>query len=767
MVLSIRRMVIALLLLLSIMSAYFEFISLSYLSRYDINKSDVEEVTTSQQNQNQYINDNEVIEVAKQIEPSLISVSDTNDDTQVQQYRSTIEVFPFSQTLSKSKRYLKEYIIGKNPAIADPGDDLLEFKEHLVHLSVRNTTRLEFELLFVQFVDDFGLIDLGWSDKEILEALQYVVDIWAQANIRMRIRKRESLQKVKLSRERSLGYLYYLNSPHLFSQLDARVMDQIKNGKTFGANNSLALAANGDEVSVKMTLERIEFQTLMEKEMGKELYNKITLLAKGDRTLIKNIRGGLYDWIIGWPAMLSPWRVHFGTTLFATHDYYFMNGGGTHGIVRHRTSSCDYGEKARFITFASNPSKRFRVRCWNFLGSTRDASNKADNPAIVRGWERKKFSPKDAGRLIAHEIGHSFGLKHVQQGGCKRYQKWQDAHLMMQVRSIAVEGAMLTKEANALAREEQENEDDFDDSGDKNDEISENGNESESTTETLLKSTSKDKPASCKVSGYVESYKAVLLTPEEIAQSRNYVMRKDISESPTVRNGIRVGQSINQIGSSTPELFVRGPSDLMKKSWLGRELKTCGYKMKVVIFTKLPAPTNGRIVRIRWRENLKGIGSSLPMKYRLLVVQQDQNIPNKFKIISKSHLFELPLQQQKMHPEVDLEGLDIEKGNLVALVSGSSNELFVEQRRYESDQTRHGETVQDPDKFARPVVIKLMSSIDKLAYPKILLSKPDPDAFYYIDKEVGENDEWISDAKQNVDCSELIFNYDMVNDDNM
>ena len=81
-------------------------------------------------------------------------------------------------------------------------NDFLPFNETLVASSVRKSTRLEVEVEYFRFQDEFGLIDTGWDDFTVLSALQALVDIWAQANIWLKIRKSEALSYVTLSRQR-------------------------------------------------------------------------------------------------------------------------------------------------------------------------------------------------------------------------------------------------------------------------------------------------------------------------------------------------------------------------------------------------------------------------------------------------------------------------------------------------------------------------------------------------------------------------------------
>lgn len=93
-------------------------------------------------------------------------------------------------------------------------DDFLPFNQTLVASSVKNAPRLEVEVEYFRFRDEFGLIDTGWDDHTVITALQSLVDIWAQANIWLKIRKSEALAFVNLSRQRKLGLPFPRLSNH-------------------------------------------------------------------------------------------------------------------------------------------------------------------------------------------------------------------------------------------------------------------------------------------------------------------------------------------------------------------------------------------------------------------------------------------------------------------------------------------------------------------------------------------------------------------------
>jgi hypothetical protein len=62
-------------------------------------------------------------------------------------------------------------------------DEFLRFDPKLVHPEFQNTPIIHAEASFFRFDDAFGLINTGWSDAEVLEALQQLINIYAQGKL--------------------------------------------------------------------------------------------------------------------------------------------------------------------------------------------------------------------------------------------------------------------------------------------------------------------------------------------------------------------------------------------------------------------------------------------------------------------------------------------------------------------------------------------------------------------------------------------------------
>jgi hypothetical protein len=210
----------------------------------------------------------------------------------------------------RSKRTLYTF-----PVVEDVPVDLIPFNESRVAEFARHLPRLEAEVEYFRFEDELGLIDTGWTDEQVTLALTTLVDIWAQANIRIRMRLREALQRVRLSRKRSLAWV--------------RMRAQ-KSRLTTGHRYWYYVDyPRGEHPETSFRYAR---RAKMEQIIGKGFVERLRALDQE--------RQGLFDWIVGWPEERTPWENEHVPGLFPTFYYFFMNGGGERGSVRFRSGDC-------------------------------------------------------------------------------------------------------------------------------------------------------------------------------------------------------------------------------------------------------------------------------------------------------------------------------------------------------------------------------------------------------------------------------------------
>jgi hypothetical protein len=218
--------------------------------------------------------------------------------------------------------------------------------------------------------------------------MQKLVNIYAQANVRIRINKKAALARIRLSSERAKAYWFYVDYP------------------------------KGSSLSE----ERLKRKELMNEKIGMRL---IKLFERIDRE-----RGSLLDWIFGWPEERSPWENENVIGMFPSYFYYFMNGGGETGCMRFRTGDC------KFPKLIQGTDNEFTY-CYHMqVGIVSSKDIKTEVP-IVRSWERYNFTTDMGIRLVAHEMGHAMSLQHY-TGRCVSFDSWEQGNLMSQVRQITV-----------------------------------------------------------------------------------------------------------------------------------------------------------------------------------------------------------------------------------------------------------------------------------------------------------------------------------------
>ncbi|KAH9254015.1 hypothetical protein BASA81_007890 [Batrachochytrium salamandrivorans] len=287
-------------------------------------------------------------------------------------------------------------------ARATPASELgefLEFNQSLILPEFRDLPMMEVEAEYFRFRDRFGLIDTGFTDEQILQALQRLVDIYAKANVRIRIRPKEALSFVDLSDERAKAYWYYVDYP------------------------------KGDLLSK----ERRERKELMTKVIGKRL------ISLFDRVYFKD-RNGLLDWITGFPNERTRWEQRNVVGIFPVYFFYYMNGAGETNCMRFRAGDCSKPKLVQSIQ-EFTPNETVQTMCYHMeVGTINSAHRTTKERPVVRKWEKFEFNLDMAIRLIAHEFGHALKLQHVTGKACIPLKTWSDGNLMNQVRQMALEG---------------------------------------------------------------------------------------------------------------------------------------------------------------------------------------------------------------------------------------------------------------------------------------------------------------------------------------
>lgn len=116
----------------------------------------------------------------------------------------------------------------------------------------------------------------------------------------------------------------------------------------------------------------------------------------------------------------SRWEYENTFSIYPTPYYHDLNGrGSTNWMdVLFRTASC-WDEQNRDLVIQGKVFGRVQCR-WG-----------------VRPWEKRRYSIRELGRMIAHELGHCLGISHPQPR-CAVYDSVQQANLMQQQRVLAL-----------------------------------------------------------------------------------------------------------------------------------------------------------------------------------------------------------------------------------------------------------------------------------------------------------------------------------------
>lgn len=524
-----------------------------------------------------------------------------------------------------------------DPVVDDPGNDLLPFNESYIKPVAKYLPRLEFEVDYIRLVDESGLIDASWTDDELIQAMQRLIDIWAQANIRLRIHKNEILQKVHLSKYRALAYWIYVDWPRgnlteslvTLKELEAKAkleasgisssttssskkVKKIKKTEEEeeGGDNEDGSESTSDDDSGNSekqrdfakayadVQERLDRRDFMRSAFGNDyLLSRLFEVAEE--------RQGLLDWILGWPAARTPWEVSQTTTIYQSFYYFFMNGGGEPGAVRFRTGDCKTTKYIKLPQCQGKMQALCEIRCLNFM--LKPINFGTEERGMVRSYERKDFTLSQAVRLVAHEFGHSFKLPHpsLRSGQlCKYYRSWKDGELMTQVRAVAVKGGL-----------------------------------------------------KCRPLGYPNyAADATNIPDEAIMVARRYAS-KDLKQTPNVFGGKTIGLTTEQVSEEC---------ETLKKK-----------QTRTVIFKDLPYPTQpGYIWRVRFK-----LSSAIKSRLVIAIVEavesnseQQQQQKMKFKVL-KTFQFKNQHDNVQIHYEHDISSDMVLQPNQYVALSIDGNDM--------------------------------------------------------------------------------------------
>ena len=295
------------------------------------------------------------------------------------------------------------------PVLSDPGCESLRPTDDTALTPNDGRAPLYAEMTYYNLADEWGFVDPTWSDASILAILQRVVDIWWQeARILLRVCPSEALRKVRIPHNNAAAYASYVELP----KRDASARENVR---------ASARAAWFDGGFPAKAAER-------RRRILKELGPTLTQMLIQDPSLTPD---GLLRFVRCWPMCQTPWAVFNTMPVFPTYYYFYMNGGGgKRQSTTLRSAACH-----------TEPRKQLwgeDAVCFRFA----DKRSLYQPGGVVRSWEKnatRLMSPRRAGRLIAHEIGHNFELVHrpLKPGEtCKKYPSYGKGELMGQVRAI-------------------------------------------------------------------------------------------------------------------------------------------------------------------------------------------------------------------------------------------------------------------------------------------------------------------------------------------
>lgn len=630
------------------------------------------------------------------------------------------------------------------PQFHDPGEAYLPFNKEYVKEYLMNgpdSSLLYYDINIIRLNDKYGLINDKLNLTEITETFQKVVDIFAQANIYIRINKKDLRYIHSLPKTKSLAYLRYVEGPDLAEQMDLQ------------KPKSLRIIKNE---------KRIEYVEWFQKEMRKVFpVPSFELLLRGPKSTYTTIFNSesksdalniLSDWAIGYPYKLTPWDLAHGTTIFPVFYTHLKTGSvSSGGHIVSRTGSCftfvdnlDSNSPERKLNESDTSSKRYknqftpksfgiepkkRVTCKGFENNLQKRfQSKTIRPQ--QGGDHFELEPYVMGRNFAHDLAHTMLQTHPRPV-CTWFDSWEKGLLMHPPEFIAVKGE-----------------------------------------------------GGCGTNLHRKKFKAIDLSLKHIQNLRAFVKNRDIRQTQTLPNAITIGESTEQIGNSNPKLYERilkNNKNIITGSGksLTANAKVCDLPQGIIILNKIPAPFNGNVLRVRWLPTRFQIVNNF---VHILVVRPVDNQLSKnesllttkkntiqFNVIHQTNKpIKVPLSTQNAHHEIDIShSLPMQKGDLIAIASIKSKEVRIDTRLFNSDKVLYSDIVGNLITPASNLMNALFQFEETPSvYPKILAAPLERHAFFYSKEKFSSEIRILKahlpkDNEPDKWCSQPIVNYDL------
>lgn len=640
----------------------------------------------------------------------------------------------------------------KLPTLQDPGESYLGFNPKLILHDLRSTPMLVYDVNVIRLSDSFGLVNDMLTDEQIEQTFQNVVDIFAQANIFVRVNRRDLASVQKLSRKKSLIYLGYVEGPDLAEQVDAQKPEtsRISKGK-----------------------KRQEFVEWFRAEMRKFFpVPSVELLMRGPKTGLTSNQGSdlkhevsdtLSDWSFGFPALLPPWDLAHTTSMFPVFYFHEKSGSSSSaGRVIVRTGGCsksdDDSENEAFsasmspaasspppppskvastpaqddVTYATKTIYEGKnVKCKGFESNLYKRVQ-SDNVQPQQGMEHIPMNdPVVLGRVFAHELAHTMLLLHP--GGsttCTLYPTFKDGNLMVPPHNIGMRNG----------------------GGCNNGKIR------------------------------LEQFKAGVLTPRQAMGIREFVKNRDVRQTRTLPGAFTVGGSTEQIGTQSPYFYDR-ILKTNKKSMTGAGKKLafqtvlCKAPQSIVALTKIPAPVDGKVLRVRWMptrfqivDNFVHVLVVRPQKLKKGETLANVKTEVTFTVAARTQkTIKVPASTQNSHIEIDIDGgLEMKRGDILAIATMKSRRLNFDTRIFSSDKVLYADV---SGQFQHPAsnLFEALAEFEiaPSTYPKVPVAPYENDAFFFTDIPFQASSDKVILRKTKADrpekwCTQVIANYDLI-----
>jgi len=293
-------------------------------------------------------------------------------------------------------------------------DHFLAFRPEHILAEFKNSERLIYDISVIRLADNFNLINDDLTFAEIEEAMQQVVDIFAQANIYVRVSRDQLMAQINLSRGRSLVYMSYVEGPDLAEIVEARRNQTARYHKT---ERERYMTWHR-----KQMLDVFPVQTIEQMVRG----SKAALIAPGQTIAKEEMRSDILDWVLGFPSLLTPWDILNSAAVFPVsylHKPQRAFGSKAHVVVG--TQSCD-----RSVSLPKTVYRGRLATCKGFESSLvkRASSDTAHN--FTGPLAALKFDAEMIGRSIAHELGQTLGLSY-HDSECTQFDHLEEGFLRL------------------------------------------------------------------------------------------------------------------------------------------------------------------------------------------------------------------------------------------------------------------------------------------------------------------------------------------------